>query len=116
MSYRTLDIAAGVSGGVIQLLEDPKRARNIHVTVLNPTAVTHAAFFANSRRELQENATFGINGFAIVAVPNTVANATVGTIAYSSFILQGWVGDLWAASDVAGLIQVDVYEGAGPEN
>jgi hypothetical protein len=116
MSYRTLDVAGGVGGGAICLLQDPKRARNIHVTVANASAATHAAFFARSRRELVENPPIGIAGIAVVAVANTVATATINGVAYTTFILQGWTGDLWAASDATGgVVQVDVMEGAASE-
>jgi hypothetical protein len=115
VSYRTLDVASGLNGGAIQLLQDPGRARNINVTVLNPTNATHAAFFGRSRRELAETPPVGIAGFAIVAVANTVATATIGGVAYTSFILQGWTGELWAAADATGVVQVDVFEGSGTE-
>lgn len=120
MSYRTLEPASGKDGGAICLLQNPGKARNIHVTVLNSTAVTHAAFFGRSRRELTTSGPQGIAGFAVVAVPNTVANATVTVggiaVAYTSFILQGWTGELWAASDASGnAVQVDVFEAGGEE-
>lgn len=112
---RPLDIAAGQNGGAQQLAKDPGRARNINVTVLNPTAATHAAFFARSRRELDIPPVFGIAGFAIVAVPNTVVNSTVGTVAYTSFVIQGWVGELWGAADAPSVVSVDVYDSASIE-
>lgn len=115
MSYRSLDIASGQNGGAIKLLDDPKRARNIHVTVLNATNATHAAFFGHSRRELATPGPIGIPGFAITAAPNTVANQTIGNVSYTSFLLQGWTGELWAAADAASVVQVDVFEGGGPE-
>lgn len=115
MSYRSLDTASGKDGGAICLLQDPKRARNIHVVVLNGTTATHAVFFARSRRELVVPGPLGIAGFPVVAVPNTVANQTVGTIAYTSYILQGWTGELWAAADATSVVQIDVFEAGGVE-
>lgn len=115
MSYRTLAAAGGASGGAVLLLQDPKRSRNIHVAVLNSSTATHAAFFGRSRRELQTPGPTGIAGFPVIAVPNTVANQTIGGVAYSVFILQGWTGELWAAADADGVVQVDVFEGAGVE-
>jgi hypothetical protein len=115
MSYRTLDTASGVSGGAIRLADDPGRARNIHVTVLNPTAVTHGAFFGRSRRELTTNGLIGIAGFAVIAVANTVVTSTLAGVAYTSFILQGWAGELWAAADVSNVVQVDVFDGGAIE-
>jgi hypothetical protein len=115
MSFRTLDVASGANGGAIKLLDDPKRARNIHVTVTNPTALTHAVFFANSRRELTDDPINGISGFAIIAIANNVITSTLGSVAFTSFILQGWVGELWAAADVANVCGVNVFEGAGPD-
>jgi hypothetical protein len=115
MSYRSLDVASGANGGAIQLLQDPQKARNIHVTVLNATAATHAVFFGRSRRELVIPGPLGIAGFAVVAVPNTIANATVGGVAYTSYILLGWTGELWAAADAAGVVQVDAFEAGGVE-
>jgi len=115
MSFRPLDTASGVGGGAVKLAADPKRARNIHVTVLNPTAATHAAFFGRTQRELSD-ATIGFAGFAVVAVANNVVTSTVGTIAYTSFILQAWVGELWAAADIAnGIISVEIYDSANVE-
>jgi len=89
MSFRTLDQATGQNGGAVKLLENPGRARNIHVTVTNPTANTHIVFFGNSRRELTDDPIFGISGFAVVAIANNEVTATVIAVAYSSFILQG---------------------------
>jgi hypothetical protein len=114
MSYRTLDAVGGIGGGPMQLLQDPKRARNIHVSVANNTAATVAAFLARSRRELSIAPVFGQAGFPIVGVPNTVANQTVAGIAYTTFILQGWTGELWAVGSVAGVL-IDVYEAGGSE-
>jgi hypothetical protein len=115
MSYRTLDVAAGQNGGAIQLLQDPKRARNVHVTISNATAAVHAVFFGRSRRELQSPPPNGIAGFPVIAVPNTVVNQTIGGVAYSTYILQGWTGELWAASDATGVVQIDIMEGASVE-
>lgn len=115
MSYRSLDVASGPNGGAICLLQDPKRARNIHVAILNGTAAAHAVFFGRSRRELVVPGPVGIAGFAIVAVPNTVVNQTIGTVAYTNYILQGWTGELWAASDATGVLQIDVFEAGGIE-
>lgn len=112
MSYRTLDVASGIGGGAICLLQNPGRARNIHITVLNPTAVTHVVFFAKTRRELTTPGPVGIAGFAVIAVANNVVTTTVNGVAYTSTILQQWTGELWAASDVAGL-QIDAIEASG---
>lgn len=116
MSYRSLDVASGQNGGAICLLQDPKRARNIHVVVLNPTNATHAAFFGRSRRELTTPGPIGIAGFPVVAVANTVVTQTIAGVSYTVFILQGWTGELWAASDIAaGILLIDVFEAAGVE-
>lgn len=112
MSYRSLDTASGVSGGAIKLASDPGRARNIHVSVANATNATHAAFFGRSRRELATPPPFGIAGFPVTAVPNTVANQTIAGVAYTVFLLQGWTGELWAAADAASVVQVDIIEGS----
>jgi hypothetical protein len=120
MSYRTLDIASGANGGAIKLANDPGRARNIHITVLNPTANAHAAFFGRSRRELTTPGPVGIAGFAL-PVPSNASTVfapgqgVVGGVSYISFLLQGWTGELWAAADVTALIQVDIFEGSTPE-
>lgn len=112
---RSLDVASGSNGGAVKLLDDPGRARNIHVTVVNPTAVTHAAFFAQSRRELENVGPNGsIPGICIINVGNTIPDITILTIAYATFILQGWTGELWATSDIPNL-QCEYVEGAGPE-
>jgi hypothetical protein len=113
MSYRTLDVASGANGGAIKLFPDPRRVRKITITVLNPTAVTHAAFFAKTRRELTTPGPVGIAGIAVVAVANNVATFTVNGVAYTTFVTD-WTGELWAASDVVGL-QVDVQEGIGEQ-
>lgn len=116
MSERTVDIASGINGGAVKLLDDPKRARNIHVVVVNPTAATHGVFFGRSRRELASPPVVGIKGYPVIAVPNTVANQTIGTVAYTTAILQGWTGELWVAADASGTgMIVDVMEGAAPE-
>ena len=112
---RSLDIPAGQNGGAVQLAKDPGRARNIHVTVVNPTAVTHAAFFAHSRRELDSPGPAGnLPGIAVVNVGNTIPDITINAIAYATFILQGWTGELWAASDIPNLI-LEYAEGSVPE-
>jgi hypothetical protein len=116
MSTRQLDTAGGASGGAVRLTQDPQKARNIHVTVLNPTAAAHAAFFGRSQREVSSpSPAFGNPGFAIVAVPNTVVNQTVGGVSYTSFILLGWVGELWAVCDAANTISVEVFDSGWPE-
>jgi uncharacterized membrane protein len=129
MSYRMLDTASGANGGAIKLLDDPGRARNIHVTVLNQDSAAapggnHAAFFARSRRELTTAGPFGIPGFCI-PVPTSASTTTapgqavvvMGGVNTSvvSFLLQGWTGELWAAADATLKILVDVMEGAAPE-
>lgn len=130
MSYRTLDTAGGANGGAIILAPDPKRARNIHITILNQDGgaapgSTHAVFFGRSRRELQTPGPFGIAGFCI-PVQGAVAGhvSAVGTdvvvmqgvnTAVTSFLLQGWTGELWAAADVSGKVLVDVFEASQPE-
>lgn len=113
---RTLGAIGGTGGGPVKLASDIGRARGIHVSVLNPTAATHAAFFARSRRELVPAPTgVGQSGLAIVAVPNTVANATVGGVAYTTFVFQGYVGELWAVADVEAVIAVDVLDSGSIE-
>lgn len=116
MAYM-LDVASGPNGGARQVARDPGRARNIHVTIQNPTATTHGVFFGRSRRELVvPPPQGGISGFCVPAVPNTVANQTINTIAYTNFLLQGWVGELWAAADygpgAVAPLQVEVYDSA----
>jgi hypothetical protein len=111
----TLDVAAGSNGGAMKLLDDPKRARNIQITVINPTNTPHAAFFANQRRELDNPGAAGhIPGIAVVNPGNTVASITIATIAYFTTVLQGWTGELWAAADASN-VTVEYQEGAGPE-
>jgi hypothetical protein len=112
---RSLDIASGQNGGAQQLAKDPGRARNINVTVLNPTAAVHAAFFGRNRRELTSPPVAGIGGFAVVAVPNTVVNQTIGGVAYTSFVIQGWSGELWVAADAPNVISVEVMDSASAE-
>lgn len=111
MSHKPLDSIGGL-GGPVQLAPDPGRARNIHVTVTNPTAVTHGVFFARSLREISDiNPNSSFPGFALVAVPNSVASATIGTIAYTSILLQGWIGELWAVADIGGgIIGIEVMD------
>lgn len=115
MSYRTLDIASGQNGGAIQLAQDPKRPRNIHVCILNPTANTYPVQFGRSRRELTTPGAVGLPGFVIIALPNTVANSSFFGVAYTQYLFQGWTGELWAAAGVSGLIQIDVFDAVGPE-
>jgi hypothetical protein len=124
MSLRFLDVASGPNGGAIQLSPDPGRARNIHVTLFNiDTAVPHAAFFGRSRRELVTAGATGLpSGFCIpvppaaAATPYAPGQANLTTLgpqpntAVLSFLLQGWVGQLWAAADVTGKIYVDVFD------
>ena len=114
---RTLDVASGPNGGAIQLAKDPGRARNIHVTGINiDGAVAHAVFFGRSRRELIANPLKGVSGFAL-PIPSTAVSTfqpgmgVVGGVSYASYILQGWVGELWAASDAGGgVVQVDIFD------
>jgi hypothetical protein len=115
MSLRTLDTVGGTGGGPVQLAKDPGKARNIHVTVSNPTNATHGVWFGRSRREVDTTPTFGLAGFFVAAVPNTVANQTIGGVAYTSQILQSWVGELWAVADIAAQIQVDVFDSGAIE-
>jgi hypothetical protein len=112
---RSLDVASGANGGAVKLLDDPGRARNIQVTVINPTNVTHAAFFGQSRRDLDTVGPAGsIAGIAVANVGNAVADITINGIAYQTSVLQGWTGELWAVSDTPNLI-LEYVEGAGPE-
>ncbi len=116
MSQRSLDAIGGVGGGPVRLAQDPGKARNIHVTVANPTAVTHGVFFGRSQREVVSQPTFGQSGFAVIAVPNSVAAATIGSVAYTSYVLQAWIGELWAVADIGGgVLSVDVIDSANPE-
>lgn len=114
---RTVDAIGGNQGGPVKLAADPGKARNIHVTVLNPTAAVHGIWFGRSQRELSEPTPTNIGqcGIAVIAVPNTVVNSTVGTVAYTTFLLQGWIGELWAVADAAGLVAVDVMDSGSPE-
>lgn len=114
---RTLDIPHGNMGGAVKLANDPGRARNIHISVINSTAVTHAAFFGRSRRELEIPSPTGIGqpGFPVIAVPNTVANQTVNNVSYGDYVIQGWVGELWAVADTGGILMVDIMDGAEVE-
>jgi len=124
MSLRTLDTASGANGGAIQLAQDPGRARNIHVTGVNIDATNaHAVFFGRNRRELAEPSPTGrgIPGFAL-PIPSTGVSTfqpgmgVVGGVSYASYILQGWVGELWAAADVTGgVVQVDVFDAGSAE-
>lgn len=113
---RTLDTIGGPQGGPVKLAGDPGKARNIHVTVLNTTAAVHGAWFGRSQRELSQPTPtqIGQMGFAVIAVPNTVVNSTVGGVAYTTYLLQGWIGELWAVADAAG-IAVDVMDSGSPE-
>lgn len=112
MSHKPLDTIGGVGGGPVQLAPDPGRARNIHITVANPTNATHGVFFARSLREISDvNPNGGFPGFALIAVANTVVTSTIGTIAYTSILLQGWIGELWAVSDVSGgILTIEVMD------
>lgn len=112
MSMKTLGVVGGTGGGPAKIAADPGRARNIHVTVANPSNATHAAFFGRSRRELEGTPPLGQTGFAVVAVANTVATATVNNVAYTSYVLQAWAGELWAVADVDSILQVDVMDSA----
>ena len=117
MSQKPLDTLGGVGGAAVKIADDPGKARNIHITVLNPTAATHAAFFGRSQREVSAAPTFGFPGFAIVAAANSVATQTINNVAYTSFILQAWTGELWAIADIGnGIISIDVFDSAYPEN
>lgn len=116
MSQRALDAIGGVGGGPVKLAADPGKARNIHLTVANTTNATHAVFFGRSRREVSSLPSLGFSGFAVVAAANTVAIQTVGGVAYTSYILQAWIGELWAVADIGnGVILVDVLDSANPE-
>lgn len=117
MSNKPLDTIGGVGGGPVRLVTDNGRARNIHVSIANPTAATHGVAFGRSQREITDTMpNGGLPGFVVPAVPNTVANATIGTIAYTNFLLQAWVGELWAITDISGgIIRIDVLDSSSPE-
>jgi hypothetical protein len=114
---RTLDAIGGNMGGATKLGGDPGKARNIHISILNPTNAAHLVAFGRSQRELAQPAPNGVGfpGFPVVAVPNTVVNQTVGGVAYSNFLMQGWVGELWAVADVSGIVQVEILDAGWPE-
>jgi|SRR5271157_1391625 len=112
---RTLDVIGGSGGGPVQLAKDPGKGRNIHVTIANPTANVHGAFFGRSRRELMGTPPLGFTGFAVIALPNSVANSTISGVAYTSIIFQGWLGELWAVADIAAILQVEVIDSGAVE-
>jgi hypothetical protein len=135
---RTLDTPVGQSGGAQQLAKDPKRPRSIFVTVYNlDTVNAHCAFFGRSRRELQQPGPVGQQpGFALpvsqAVVPAAgnginfepgagVISEAIGSagaavvVAISSFVLQGWEGELWACADTTNKILVDIMDGASKE-
>lgn len=115
MSIKPLDVAGGQTQAV-KIANDPGKARNIHLTVINPTAATHCAFLGRSMREVsQPNPAYGIPGFAVVAVANTVVTSTVAGVAYTSIVLQGWVGELWAVADAPNAISIEVLDSGWPE-
>lgn len=116
MSQRALDTIGGVSGGPVRLAQDPGKARNIHITVANPTAATHLVSFGRSQREVASAPTFGLPGFVVVAVANNVVTSTVAGVAYTSYVLQAWIGELWAIADIAnGVVTVDIMDSGYPE-
>lgn len=113
---KPLDAIGGVQGGPVRVSMDPGKPRNIHVSFGNPTAATHCAFLARSNREISApNPTGGFPGFAIPCVANSVATATVGGVAYTNFLLQAWVGELWVAADAPGVLFMDVQDAGWPE-
>lgn len=122
---RAIDKPGGLAGPV-KLLDDPGKARNIHITVANSSGITRALFVANSRRELLDTSATVQSGFALIAPENTIPSAYgFGTIpgpplpavAYASYILQAWRGELWAAADTpgAGVLYASVFEGGAPD-
>jgi hypothetical protein len=135
MSFKTLDVASGSGGGAQQLARVAKYPRCIHVTVYNlDVANPHCAFFGRSRRELVLGPT-GIPGGFALPVPAAVAPAAGNGIQYapgegffsaagaggvaaifaSSFVLQGWAGELWAAADASNKVQIEVIDAAATE-
>ena len=132
---RTLEITTGVNGGAVKLANDPKRPRNIHVTVMNlDTTTAHCAFFGRSRRELGQGATGLQMGFALPVPPAAAPAAGNGIqfapgqgvfsetptggpaiVAVSSFVLQEWSGELWACADANNKIVVDVFDSSSIE-
>jgi hypothetical protein len=118
---RTLGSVGGRGGGPVKLAENPGKARNIHVTIANTTAVAHAAFFGRSRREIDQPPPTGVGfmGYMVPALPNTVPSSpvsiTISGVCYTSEILFGWVGELWAVGDVGELLAVDIFDSGAPE-
>lgn len=137
MSTRTLDTASGINGGAVKLCADPKRARDIFVTVTNLDIVNaHAAFFGRSRRELVDAGPVGTqsgfalpvpaavvpaagNGIAFAPGQGVISEAGVqgpAVVAISSYNFQGWQGEMWACADVTGKVLIDVFDGASKES
>jgi hypothetical protein len=130
---RVLDTPQGVGGGAVRLAAAQKYPRTIIITASHKdSTANHAAFFARSRRELNQRPVFGQSGIAIV-VPTTTAAATTpsapvtdtaagggaGTtlpISYVTFVFEGYAGELWAAADVTNTVQVDVFDSAATES
>jgi NADPH:quinone reductase-like Zn-dependent oxidoreductase len=126
MSLRMLDTAAGIGGGVVQLCKASKFPRTIQVTASHQdTTNAHAAFFAQSRRMLQQPSTFGFPGIAVVipsatpgaSNPYPVVNDPAGkATSFETMSFQGWTGELWACADVTGKVQVEVLDAAIAES
>src|SRR5215831_2239971 len=112
MSQKTLDLASGNNGGAVRISPDPKRARNIHISIANPTNATHVALFGRSRRELVQPPVTGFADNVFPALPITVPNQPVSGVAYTTALLQLWTGELWAAADIANLITIEVMDAA----
>jgi hypothetical protein len=121
-----LDTAQGASGGAVQLCKASKFPRTIQVTAMHTdTANAHAAFFAQSRRMLQQGATFGFPGIAVVIPSATPAAQNPYPVvtdpggratSFQTIAFQGWTGELWACADATGKVQVEVLDAAVAES
>lgn len=91
---RTLFTPGSPTGGAALLSNGPKR--KVHITVIT---ANQSAYFAHSRRELQETGPANQQmGFPVTSGASAV-----------TAILHDWKGELWAAGSIDGVL-VDIQE------
>lgn len=95
------------------------RPRTIFITVFVVSAADHSAFVSHSRQDVTDT-TPGGSGASLgtvqggLALPVKIGGAApdpvVNQAGVHTYVLQGWVGDMWAAADVDGAVTISVEE------